>query len=200
MRSLLAVAVGDEAHDQAKSVRTGGVWDVFRSVSLTGVPDNDHWIGLADARASGVAEIGDHKVSMVTDHLPRQHAIAMVVGSDSQEQIADDVERNLVAIWYEIPHDAQIQFENWFTLEHAPLILQEPALLRTRRLRIASLGGFERAWSHLVIHELASLSALSSRAFEIAKEAPGRKQLQDVEWFNDRMTHFYARDLGQSDI
>lgn len=194
--SLIAVTSGLTHPDSTdQSVLRENGWQTFHSISIDGSPDGQRWFAMVDAFAVGVAAITERDgVAIDTAGRPRR-AVGTVIGIDSQEDFVAGQGRSLVCIWYQIPRESQLEFENWFATEHAPMILEEPALRRTSRLRIVRIEGFERAWTHLVVHELTGLEALSAPAFAAAQDAPGRRALLHLDWFNDRDTGFFAPDV-----
>ena len=97
----------------------------------------------------------------------------------------------LTALWFDAPEERGDSFVDWFRDEHGPLLLEEPAWLRIRQLR---LDASTRSATHLVLHDLADPSAFSSPALAAARETPARCEWAAQEWFANNVTMVFARE------
>ncbi|GLW99354.1 hypothetical protein [Microtetraspora sp. NBRC 16547] len=96
----------------------------------------------------------------------------------------------LVTLHYTIPEGRAADFEAWFSDEHAQILVEEPAWLSVRVVRGESRDDHS---THLVVHELADASALSSAALHRARETPDRARFAELDWFRGARTRQYAR-------
>ena len=71
------------------------------------------------------------------------------------------------------------------------MLLEAGAWLRVRRYRV--LSGDGAPWTHLVLHELADTTALSSPQLAAAREAPKRRAIASREWFRESGRWLYRR-------
>lgn len=97
----------------------------------------------------------------------------------------------LTALWFDAPEDRRDAFVDWFRDEHGPMLLEEPAWLRIRQLR---LDASSRPATHLVLHDLADASAFSSTALAAARETPARMRWAAQDWFASNVTMVFARE------
>lgn len=108
------------------------------------------------------------------------------------QQAGSTIGANLVALWFNVPEDAVEKYEDWYRTEHGPLLLKEPKWLRSRQMRITSTNV---AATHLVLHDLADMTALSSDALVAAQQTPLRVHHAAQDWFANNVTQVYARQL-----
>ena len=101
----------------------------------------------------------------------------------------------LTALWFDAPEDSRDSFVDWFREEHGPLLLEEPAWLRIRQLR---LDASSRPATHLVLHDLADPSAFSSPALARARETSARIRLAAQDWFANNVTMVFTREEAPS--
>jgi hypothetical protein len=97
---------------------------------------------------------------------------------------------NLIALWFNVPADAVETYEDWYRTEHGPLLLKEPRWLRSRQVRITSSNVDA---THLVLHDLADMTALSSDALVAAQKTPLREYHAQQDWFGNNVTQVYTR-------
>lgn len=122
------------------------------------------------------------------------------------EEIADTGEVQaragaLLVVAMAVPEDAGTDFDAWYDQEHVPLLMQAPGWLRVRRYRVRP--GFDGpVWTHLALHEIADISAMSSPEREVARSTEWRARLAQNPWFAASgrwlyvpIHHAVARDL-----
>ncbi|MGW1682544.1 hypothetical protein [Saccharopolyspora sp. NPDC002376] len=130
-------------------------------------------------------------------HLPddsaASQAVQVATGSIAYRGQQQDVGSGsvLTALWFNPPLTSGESFEEWFRSEHGPLLLNEPTWLRIRQVRIDSSN---MPATHLVLHDLAGMSTLSSEALTVAREAPGRVHLATQDWFVNNVTQIFEKD------
>lgn len=156
-----------EQRPAAEAVLGDGLWEGADSV--------DRWAGwhsLDDAATSAAAEFvaGD------------------VIYEGSQDGAAEG--SHLVGLWFNAPADEVEEYEKWFASEHGPMLLREPTWLRVRQIRVASSN---LPVTHLVLHDLAGVGALSSDALEAARATPARVSLAERDWFANCRTRLFER-------
>lgn len=96
----------------------------------------------------------------------------------------------LVTLHYTVPDDEAAEFEAWFGGEHAHLLVEEPAWLSVRVIRGEARDDDS---THLVVHELANASALSSEALLKARATPDRARFAARDWFSGARTRQFVR-------
>lgn len=94
----------------------------------------------------------------------------------------------LYAVAFNVPDDAASEFDSWYETEHIPLLMECEDWLMVRRFRVAD--GVPESFTHLALHYLADMSALSSPAREKARSTPWRARLAAEDWFKASYTTF----------
>lgn len=87
----------------------------------------------------------------------------------------------LSVVAFAVPESDNAQFDDWYETEHIPILLQEKDWLRVRRYRVRSGEG--GPWTHLALHELASVEAMRSPARAAARQGAKRDLLAGRSWF-----------------
>ena len=98
--------------------------------------------------------------------------------SDVGEPVAGSF---LSAVAFAVPEGEAAEFDRWYGEEHVPLLLEAPDWLRVRRYRVRDGEG--GPWTHLALHELASLEVMDSAERARARQGPLRATLADRDWF-----------------
>ncbi|MDN3309767.1 hypothetical protein QWJ90_02355 [Microbacterium oryzae] len=99
----------------------------------------------------------------------------------------------LSAVAFAVPEEDRAEFEHWYADEHVPMLMAAPDWLRVRRYHV--VDGQGGPWTHIALHELASLEVMDSPERERARSGPLRAQLADREWFG-RSGRWLYRSLG----
>ncbi|MGH3438926.1 MAG: hypothetical protein ACRDRN_20960 [Sciscionella sp.] len=89
--------------------------------------------------------------------------------------------RYLSAVAFEVPEPDRASFDDWYESEHVPALLRADDWLRVRRLFVRSGSG--APWSHIALHELASLEVMDSPERAAARVGPKRDALAGRAWF-----------------
>ena len=101
------------------------------------------------------------------------------------EQAADEGEATLgpylFVVAFTVPEADEGEFNRWYDDEHVPLLLKARDWLRVRRYVVSDGAG--GPWTHLALHELASLEVLDSPEREVARTGPLREPLVGLPWF-----------------
>ncbi|HEY0248198.1 MAG TPA: hypothetical protein VGC45_08035 [Gryllotalpicola sp.] len=101
------------------------------------------------------------------------------------EQIADFGEPRsgafLSVVAFAVPAEAERAFNRWYEDEHVPMLLEAEDWLRVRRYRV--LDGEGGPWTHIALHELASVEVMDSPERARARKGPLRAPLAEQEWF-----------------
>jgi len=101
------------------------------------------------------------------------------------EQVSDDGEATtgafLSAVAFTVPESDAAEFDRWYGDEHVPMLLEAPDWLRVRRYRVRDGEG--GPWTHLALHELASLEVMDSPERARARNGPLREALAGHDWF-----------------
>jgi hypothetical protein len=88
----------------------------------------------------------------------------------------------LWAVAFNVPADAQPEFESWYAEEHVPMLMKADGWLRVRRYTTRP-GGDGPAWTHLALHELRDLTVLDAPERAAARDTPRRAALAAQNWF-----------------
>lgn len=104
------------------------------------------------------------------------------------EMLESDV---LYSVFFTVPEDRQADFNDWYTQDHVPKLLQEPHWLGVRRYAI--VDGAPEGYTHLALHHLASTDALKSPARAAARATPWRDRLAAESWFRGTYMVFTKR-------
>lgn len=92
------------------------------------------------------------------------------------------------SVLFAVPAGRQAEFDDWYTQDHVPTLLEEPAWLGCRRYRIVS--GDPGLFTHLAIHHLTSAEALQSPARARARASAWRDRLAGEAWFKGSYSVF----------
>lgn len=87
----------------------------------------------------------------------------------------------LYAVFFSVPDERAADFNAWYDEEHVPLLLKCPSWLAVRRFEI--IEGEPQPWTHLAIHYLDDLAALTSPERDAARDTDWRKRLAEEPWF-----------------
>jgi hypothetical protein len=155
---------------------------------------------LVDDRGPALPTRDVHRVDL--------HGFTCFVG---EEIAADGPEVDLATVPYAfvlaltVPAEYATELEAWYSYEHAPLLLEEPTWLRSRRYRAlpaeraaqvlgTGIAGYQQPpWTHLVVHDLSSLDALGSPADMRARATPWRARLATHDWHRSSRRWRYQR-------
>ena len=85
------------------------------------------------------------------------------------------------AVWFAAPPDRDEAFNRWYDEDHCPLLLENPHWWQIRRYRIRT--GTPDRWTHLALHYLGDLAAMSSPERARARGTPWRARLAAEAWF-----------------
>jgi hypothetical protein len=88
---------------------------------------------------------------------------------------------HLSVVAFEVPDEDVARFDDWYESEHIPALLRADDWLRVRRYRV--LSGEGGPWTHLALHELASLEVMDSPERAEARRGPKRDALAEKPWF-----------------
>lgn len=88
----------------------------------------------------------------------------------------------LSVVAFVVPLAEESALDAWYEEEHVPLLLEAEDWLRVRRYRV--LNGEGGRWTHLALHELASLTVLDSPQRARARRGPRRDALTTRPWFS----------------
>lgn len=99
----------------------------------------------------------------------------------------------LSVVAFAVPEQDEEQFNAWYASEHIPMLLEANDWLRVRRYKV--IDGIGGPWTHLALHELASLEVMESPERARARRGPLRERLVGLPWFQDSGRWLY-RSLG----
>lgn len=109
----------------------------------------------------------------------------------STEGVESTPHRYLSVVAFAVPEAEHAVVDDWYETEHSEMLLRAQDWLRVRRYEVGSGDG--PSWTHLALHELASLDALASEERAAAGRAPKRVALSDRPWFTSAGRWVYER-------
>lgn len=98
---------------------------------------------------------------------------------------------HLSVVAFDVPQDDHAVIDDWYDTEHSEMLLRADDWLRVRRYTVGSGDG--PSWTHLALHELASLDVLDGPERAAAGRAPKRVALTDRPWFTSAGRWVYER-------
>jgi hypothetical protein len=102
----------------------------------------------------------------------------------------------LYTVAFEVPADAEAEFNDWYEQDHLPILLECRDWLLVRRFRV--IDGQPHKWTHLAFHYLATRGALASPERERARRTPWREKLAQNPWFKPQPLVFMKYGTRQS--
>lgn len=87
----------------------------------------------------------------------------------------------LSVVAFSVPEDQESDFNAWYAEEHIPLLMEADDWLQVRRYKV--IDGHGGPWTHIAMHELASLEVMDSPERARARSGPRRASLADRPWF-----------------
>jgi len=97
----------------------------------------------------------------------------------------------LSVVAFAVPDEFTAAFDEWYSGEHVPMLLEASDWLRVRRYRV--LDGEGGPWTHLALHELASVEVMDSPERARARKGPLRDALAGHDWFASSGRWLYER-------
>lgn len=107
------------------------------------------------------------------------HSIGVQKRADFSGQVEDAP--FVYVVFFKVPGDRVQEFDDWYEQDHIPTLLEHRHWLMCRRFFIES--GEPEGWTHLALHYLGDLSALSSKERERARKSEWRSRLAEEPWF-----------------
>lgn len=112
-------------------------------------------------------------------------------------EVADDVKSRdaapiLMIVAFCVPPERCSEVDEWYEIEHAPLLLKAEGWQRARRHHgIASEGNAR--WTHVALHDLRDLETLNSSERSFARSTQWRARLSRETWFEQAGRWVYER-------
>jgi len=109
------------------------------------------------------------------------------VGEEITRFVRPDVDADpvaapyLYAVLFAVPADRDEAFSQWYDEDHCPLLLENRHWWQIRRYRIRD--GAPHRWTHLALHHVGDLAAMTSPERERARRSPWRARLAAESWF-----------------
>jgi hypothetical protein len=109
--------------------------------------------------------------------------ISDMLGEQWQADCDDPLSKSqyVYAVFFSVPDEELTEFDNWYTQDHVPILLECPDWLGTRRFEI--IDGHPQNFNRLALHYLISADALESPARAKARTTPWRDRLAVKPWF-----------------
>lgn len=123
------------------------------------------------------------------------------LAAESFVQVREGVEAPLdapvlYAVAFNVPDHAAAEFDSWYETEHIPLLMECEDWLMVRRFRVSD--GAPETFTHMALHYLADMRALSSPAREAARKTAWRDRLAAEPWFKASYTTFLRHGPRQT--
>lgn len=112
--------------------------------------------------------------------------IANAIGAQARPEAQDigkTAQRAPIAypVFFAVPVDRENAFNRWYDEEHLGILLGCPHWLACRRFKLAT--PHPSGFTHLALHYLAGIEALSSPERDLARATPWRDRLAAEDWF-----------------
>lgn len=92
---------------------------------------------------------------------------------------------------FSVPPEHASMFDDWYESEHIPRLMRGPDWLRVRRFHVTEGEGGN--WTHLALHDLASVEAMNSPERAFARTGPKRDRLAAFPFFAASGRWLYGR-------
>lgn len=102
----------------------------------------------------------------------------------------------LYAVWFNVPQDRLAAFDEWYTEDHAPLLMACKDWQMVRRFNVIS--GEPTPFNRLALHYLSDLSAMDSPERKKARETPWRAKIAAESWFSGTYAIFHQHGHRQT--
>jgi hypothetical protein len=126
-------------------------------------------------------ELKDNPSPLTAEMLRSVTGFTRYIGEAVSDSGRREEHRFLSVVAFQVPDDEVAEFDQWYEVEHAPLLLEADDWLRVSRYR--RLSGEGGPWTHFALHELRTLDVLESPQRRRAREAPRRQVLAARPWF-----------------
>lgn len=109
--------------------------------------------------------------------------IGNLLGDQWRENVSNplDQAQYLYAVFFTVPENELTEFDDWYTQDHVPILLECPEWLGTRRFEI--IEAHPGTYNRLALHYLTTSEALNSSARAKARVTPWRDRLAAKPWF-----------------
>lgn len=97
----------------------------------------------------------------------------------------------LSVVAFPVPAGDEDEFNTWYADEHVPMLMEADDWIRVRRFRV--VDGVGGPWTHIALHEIASLEVMDSPERARARTGPARETLTGRPWFGDSGRWLYRR-------
>jgi hypothetical protein len=98
----------------------------------------------------------------------------------------------LMIVAFEVPQDAAVEVERWYTEEHIPMLMRAPGWVRARRYETVSCSA-ARHFTSIALHDLRDLEVLGSEERRLARSTAWRARLERAPWFQQAGRFIYRR-------
>lgn len=177
----------------------------FVSAQRYRVPENRGYLAVYEMdspqalKTPEYQRVKGHQSDLTRRMLSGVSGFTRYIGTQISEQRRDDLTIDpvdapvLYAVWFQVPDERAQDFDDWYTQDHAPILLKCADWLMVRRFKI--LDGEPEKWTHLALHYLNDKRALESPERAAARATPWRDRLAKEPWFKGKY-HTFSR-LGE---
>lgn len=162
-----------------------GFLSAVRGWAVQGTPDHlaiYYLEDLAVLRQQEYAELKESPTPLTTHMLNNVAEFtrwpAELIADSGQSKEA----QFLYLVTFPVPDDALDVFDQWYSEDHAPTLLEADGWVRIRRYSVRK-DGHPSAVSRIIVHELSDPKALDSPERQKARKSKWRAELAEAPWF-----------------
>jgi hypothetical protein len=143
--------------------------------------------GLDALRTPGYRQLKQSPGERTARMLASVTGFTRYVGEEIRRFVRPDADADpaaaalLYAVLFAVPADREDAFNGWYDEDHCPLLLQNAHWRQIRRYRIRDAA--PKPWTHLALHYLSDLAAMTSAERDRARRTPRRARLAAEPWF-----------------
>lgn len=175
-------------------MRVKGFTGAVRGWAVQGEPSHlaVYWMDdLAALESSDYRRLKDQPSDLTRHMLETVAAFTRWTGSELSDTGPAEPGAFLYLVTFDVPADAQAEFDDWYERDHVPLLMRSDDWLRVRRYALTS--GEPAGVTRAAIHELRSPAALDSPERAEARASDWRARLAKEPWFGSARYAVYER-------
>lgn len=162
-----------------------------------------HYLAVYELEDVATLDSAEYRARKLTPDEPTRRMLASVKGFTryiAQEVFSRAHPENTLApldapvifcAFYSVPQEREGEFAEWFDREHAPILLTDPDWLLARRLEIVDFD--PERYTHLILHYLADLRALSGPTTARARATDWSRKLAAARWMLPHSVVYHRR-------
>lgn len=176
----------------------------FRSGQRYKVPDRPDYLAIYELESPATLDDPEYRTRKYTpdpptkDMLSRVGAFTRYIGDEIHFRVSDgmDVETALAAevvlgVFLSVPEDRRAEFDEWYEVEHTPILIGNPMWRMARHLRVVNAD--PEPSTHMYLHYVDDLAVLESDELRAARATEWRNRLAAEEWFRPHLVCYHRR-------